>query len=728
MRRFITCLLTAFCFFLFGASAAKAEQVSGPWSYELTSEGLVIRGFAGSDADVVIPDEIEGNKVSIIGQSAFKDNHTIKTLVIPEGVTRIQSEAFLGCTGLSLIEFNAKNCTVPDIWIYDDSRGCGVFSGAGSSSPTGLKVVFGDGVARVPDHLFDTASLDEYGFNGYPYACVTEVEFSDGVKEIGACAFRSCQLLESVTFGAGLKLIDTQAFWGCTHLPALAFPDKLTSIGEGAFARNEALETIAFGAGLESIGVSAFSGCVSLEALDMVSPLTTIDRKAFADCTALKTMTLPETLVNLNAEAFYGCVHLSAIDFNCANLTVPDIWIYDDSKGVGVFSGAGSASATGLTVTFGDKMTAIPDHLFDTASLEEYGKNGYAYAFVTDVVFSDSVKTIGSCAFRSCQSLKSVTFGSSVKSIGPLAFWDCRALESLAFDDALLEIGDEAFRYDTALESITWGTGLETIGASAFGGCTSLAEVSFVNPLTTVGPRAFMDCTGLTSLYLPENVTTLGAEAFMNCSKLAEITFDCPNVTIPEVWIYDDNKGAGVFSGAGSASTSGLTVHFGEKVTKVPDRLFETASDEEYGHNGYAYAFVTEAEIPASVTEVGLRAFYNCQNLETVRFLGMDAMLAEGVFDGCTARNFHVECPAGGFTEYFITSAGIPCTILEAEAPAPQGSQADGAEQVQPAGAESAQPSGNTTVAEEHKCSNCGYVFPEGMEFKFCPQCATPVE
>ena len=718
MKGFLTCLLTVFSILLFGSSAVKAEQFSGSWSYELTSEGLVINGFAGTEPEVVIPDEIEGNKVSIIGRSAFKDNHTMKSLVIPEGVTGIRAEAFYGCTGLSLIEFNAKNCTVPDIWIYDDSKGAGVFSGAGSSSPTGLKVVFGEGVVRVPDHLFDTASLEEYGQKGYPCAGVTEVEFSDGVKEIGVCAFRSCRMLEKVTFGSGLKLIDTLAFRDCIYLSTLSFPDKLTSIGEEAFGGNTALESITFGNGLESIGVFAFSDCVSLEALDMVSPLTTIDRCAFANCTALNTLALPESLVNLNSEAFYGCIHLSEIDFNCVNLTVPDIWIYDNNKGAGVFSGAGSASTSGLTVLFGDKINAIPDHLFDTASMEEYGKNGYAYAFVTKVVFSDSVKTIGSCAFRSCRSLENIIFGSNVKSIGPLAFWDCRTLKSLTFNDAMQEIGDEAFRYDSALESITWGTGLESIGAFAFSGCTSLGEVSLVNPLTTVGRCAFKDCTELTKLYVPESVTGLGAEAFMNCSKLAEIIFDCPNLTIPEVWIYDDNKGAGVFSGAGSASTSGLTIHFGEKITKIPDHLFETASDEEYGHEGYPYAFVTEVEIPSSVTEVGLRAFFNCRNMETVRFLGMDAMFAEGAFDGCTAQNFHAECPAGGFTEYFITEAGIPCITLETDELSAAVQQND----------ENMQTDESKVSAEEHKCSNCGYVLPTDIEFNFCPQCGTPVE
>lgn len=743
------------------ALPALAEQVSGDWQYELASEGLVITKFLGSQADVVIPDEIDGNKVSVIGKQAFLDNHTMKTLVIPEGISSIRAEAFYGCTGLSRIEFNAKNCTAPSIWIYDGNRGAGLFGGAGSASSAGLTVVFGENVAKVPDHLFDTASIGEYGMNGYPCAGVTAVVLSDGVKEIGSCAFRSCQALESVEFGTGLKVIDSYAFYGCTALDDLAFGDALATIDEGAFYGNTALETIAWGAGLETIGVNAFRGCTSLETLALVSPLNTIERAAFMDCAALKTLSLPESLVNLRAEAFYGCIKLAEIDLNCANLTVPGIWIYDDNKGAGVFSGAGSASATGLRVTFGDKVAKVPDHLFDTASTGEYGLNGYPYAFVTEAEFSDAVKEIGSCAFRNCQSLTGLTFGQGLETIGDNAFWGCTALPTVTFDDALFTIGEAAFSGNTALASIEWGAGLDAIGNSAFRGCTSLSEVALAAPLTTVGRLAFADCTGLKTLVVPESVVRLNGEAFYDCVRLESIRLESPNLTVPEVWIYDDNKGAGVFSGAGSASTAGLKVSFGDKVTKIPDHLFDTASIDEYGHNGYAYAFVTEVDVPASVVDIGAYAFNNCQSLQTARFHGIDAMFAEGAFALCTSPDFHFECLPGGFVEWFAQNEGIACTELQetAEPEAAAGPEAAAAPvavepevnaapvAAEPETAEAPEASvaadGTWTCSNGHTgntrafcpecgeprptgvCANCGYEFPEGMQFKFCPECGT---
>ncbi len=428
MKKILSILLALTGMVLLTTGSALAEEnyiTYGDWLYELTPEGLVITAFTGLTEDVVIPDEIDGYKVSVIGDHAFAENHTMKTLVIPEGITAIRSEAFYGCSGLSYIEFNVKNCSVPDVWIYDSTKGAGVFSGAGSSSPDPLTVVFGDNVATIPAHLFDTAASDEYGQNGYPYASVANVVLSDGVKEIGECAFRCCEELKSITFGSGLKTIGDYAFSGCKSLPSLAFDDVLISIGNSSFYGNTSLENIQWGENLESIGDSAFSGCTSLEELSLINPLTSIGAHAFSDCTALKTLSLPESLVNMGTEAFYGCIKLNQIDINCVNLTEPDVWIYDSSKGGGVFSGAGSGSVDGLKVIFGEKVTKVPDNLFDTASTEEYGHTEYPYAFVTEVVFPAGVEEVGAYAFRSCQDLDTARFLGKDATFGEDAFAMC---------------------------------------------------------------------------------------------------------------------------------------------------------------------------------------------------------------------------------------------------------------------------------------------------------------
>ena len=625
---------------------------TGHFKYELSEEGLTITSYEGSDKEVIIPDEIDGYKVSVIGKKAFKDNTTMTSVVIPEGVSNIKAEAFYGCNALSHIEFNAKSCTVTAANTFDGNAG--VFSGAGSASPNGVEVIFGEKVSKVPDNLFDTASLDGVNHhNGHPYAYVTSVTFSPGIKEIGSWSFRGCRELETLVFGGKEQTIGEEAFWGCAAIKELNFGDALTSIGESAFSGNTALESITWGQNLDLIDEYAFSGCTALPKVTFVNPLTTISKGAFSNCTALKEVVLPETLNSLQAEAFYGCINLNHIEVECKNLSVTAANTYDGNAGV--FSGAGSASVKGLEVIFGAKAAKVPDNMFDTASLDGVNHhNGHPYAYVTSVTFKDGVKEIGSFSFRNCQSLETINFGENIQSIGEQSFWGCSALTELVFNKELSSIGEKAFSDNTGLEKIIWGENLDSIGNDAFSDCISLTKVHFVNPITTIGSGAFRNCKALKKVILPESLTNLGAEAFYGCVGLNQLIVQSVNLSVPEANTYHGN--AGVFSSAGSGSATGFEVVFYTGVKTVPANILDTASlDGVNHHNGYEHAYVTSIVCASTVTEVGDRAFRSCQSLEKIHFYGKDVAFGEEVFDNCVNPSFRIEGPANGTLQ---TAAG----------------------------------------------------------------------
>ena len=106
--------------------------------------------------------------------------------------------------------------------------------------------------------------------------------------------------------------------------------------------------------------------------------------------------------------------------------------------------------------------------------------------------------------------------------------------------------------------------------------------------------------------------------------------------------------GAGVFSGAGSASPDGLEVVFYTGVTPIPAHIFDTASIDEYGKGNQPYAYVTSVICAPTVNEVGNCAFRSCQSLETVQFYGKDAAFGESVFDKCISPSFCISAPDGG--------------------------------------------------------------------------------
>jgi len=603
MRKIPSILLAVVFVLLLGVGAQAAEtRATGNWTYTLGTGGCTITGYTGNSSDVNIPATLDGYRVSAIAARAFKDKTTIKTLTIPETITSIGAEAFRNCVGLSQIYFNAKNCTVPEIWQYDSARGVGVFSGAGSAAMS-LNVTFGPNVKNIPANLFNTDAE-----NRYDYAHITSVTFSENLKTIDKYAFQNCRALETLTLTDEVTTIDDAAFQDCISLTKITLGDELQRIGISAFENCTALEQIVWGSGLDTIDDFAFKGCSSLEEAHIPQPATVIGNEAFMNAVKLEEITIPLTVTSIEAEAFAGTIKLSVINFNAKDCSVPEIWRYDDNRGVGVFSGAGSG-AVSLKVIFGSSVKNIPANLFNTDR-----ENGYSMCYLSDIQFGNGVEVIGSSAFENCECLETVTFGANVKTIGGNAFLKCIGIESMTMNNKLATIGTSAFNGCTTLEEITWGTGLDTIGESAFESCTSLIQANIPYPATSIGRHAFYNNTSLELVTIPKSVTKIGAEAFYNTIKLKQINYNATNCVVPEIWRHSDDKGVGVFSGAGSGAAS-LKVTFGSSVKNIPANLFNT--DRE---NGYSMCYLSDIQFGNGVEVIGSSAFENCECLETVTF------------------------------------------------------------------------------------------------------------
>ena len=78
--------------------------------YVDNGEEVMIRGYNGPDTDIVIPAEIGGLPVTRIAESAFKENKTIRSVVIPDSVTMLGENAFYMCDALQKVVLS-KNVT-----------------------------------------------------------------------------------------------------------------------------------------------------------------------------------------------------------------------------------------------------------------------------------------------------------------------------------------------------------------------------------------------------------------------------------------------------------------------------------------------------------------------------------------------------------------------------------------------------------------------------------------
>ena len=231
----------------------------------------VLESYNGNDPVVYVPDGI-----TAIGAQAFKDKVNIHRVVLPEGVTEIQSAgsgmwgAFFGCTSLESVE--------------------------------------------LPNSL---TRIGSNAFNG----CVklAGIDLPDAVSQIGAGAFNGCTDLSSVKLPKSLRELSNDIFRGCVSLTGIKLNGNIKNIGSNAFADCRELRGLTIPPGIKTIGAYAFSGCYGLTDILLPGTVISLGASAFAECRNLSVITVPasiETFENNGAgvRTFAGCSSLRRVN------------------------------------------------------------------------------------------------------------------------------------------------------------------------------------------------------------------------------------------------------------------------------------------------------------------------------------------------------------------------------------------------------------------------------
>ena len=195
----------------------------GDYTYVLLEDGGArITGYDGDDAELTVPDELDGYPVQEIGEDAFSFCNSLTSVILPDSLSSIGDDAFSRCSFLTSI-------TLPDSLT---SIGGNPFSGCYSLAEIDVSPdnpVF----AQIDGVLYEkaTKTLICYpaGKAGDSFAV------PDGILAIGDDAFSGCYSLTSVTLPDGLTSIGDLAFFYCSSLTSATLPDSLTSIGDFAF-------------------------------------------------------------------------------------------------------------------------------------------------------------------------------------------------------------------------------------------------------------------------------------------------------------------------------------------------------------------------------------------------------------------------------------------------------------------------------------------------------------
>ena len=257
----------------------EVSGTSQPIPYEYTVEDgkVTITKYLGSEAEVIVPSEIEDKPVVAIGANAFAKNEALVKVTLPASVTSIGQSAFAMCTKLESI--NAENV---------EAFGAYAFFQCSSLKA----IVFNDSIENLPVYLFSECTS------------LANVKLPANLKALSNHLFDACESLKSVDIPAGVTLIDRSAFENA-GIETIVIPDTVTEIGDYAF-ENAPLTMVTFGKNVEKLGSLVFWGCDELTEIVIPDKVTAIPYGTFFKCTNLTKVVIGKNVTTIDETAFSG--------------------------------------------------------------------------------------------------------------------------------------------------------------------------------------------------------------------------------------------------------------------------------------------------------------------------------------------------------------------------------------------------------------------------------------
>lgn len=235
----------------------ELSKMDYDYSYEILNDGtLRLYQYEGTDTNIVVPDTIDGRKVTVLGNSTFQyctQASDIESVTLPDSLTTIEKNAFYNCEKL-------KSVTIPP---NVSSIGLAAFvEGLSESSLTEIKVDPENPYFSEKDGV--VFSKDGTKLIVFPSGRSGDYQIPDGTVSVGDYAFYYCVNVSSITVPGSVRSLGEGAFGNCSSLTKAVLNEGLEEIGEYAFQSSSGIRDIIIPASVKSVGKNGLclsSGC-----------------------------------------------------------------------------------------------------------------------------------------------------------------------------------------------------------------------------------------------------------------------------------------------------------------------------------------------------------------------------------------------------------------------------------------------------------------------------------
>lgn len=604
--------------------AGNAESIEDGFEYEELANGTVkITDYKGSGTEAVIPSEINGKTVVIIGNQTFSKCSNLISITIPFGVTNIgerdyahpnpETDVFSECHNLKEVIVDSENVSYSskDGLLYNDEK----------------------------TELFLC-----------PAAKTGSIIIEEGIKSLNAIVFQNCCNLTDMTIPASVTSINLQFssgcyMAGCSSLREITVADDNVSYSsqDGILYNKEKTQLLC---------------CPPGKVGNVIIPdgMIDIDSAAFQNCSSLTNIVIPDGVNRIGWLAFQNCSSLSSVAIPRSVSQIEfsdDIWTSSYNSPFQNCSGL-----TEITVNEENATYASSDGMLFTKDMGRLlccpaGQQG-------EVSVPDGVTGISIFSFDDCNGLKKIMIPKSVSFIDEpnedlwrcMTFGTCRNLEEISVD-----VGNKTY---SSLDGILYSKDMTQLKCCPPG---KEGDMAVPSGIIEMNKFSLCNCRNLTSIWIPQSVEKIGAEykdedceytVFVGCIDLAEIT------------VEDQNENYSSFDGVLYAGDSLKCCPAGKQEGVVIKEDISSIGS----HSFQNCVNLISLQIPQNVHKIGLRAFWGCIQLGNVIMpekLSMSVMNKNGnVFENC-GEELCLICVEGSVAESYAIQYGINYKTVEKE-------------------------------------------------------------
>lgn len=298
----------------------------------------------------------EDSEITTISEKSFYKS-SIKSILIPSQIKKIDEFAFFGCNLLETVNF-ANN-----------------------------------------------SSLTSICLQAFAESKIRSITIPSTVQFISKKAFQNCISLKSVTFGADSRLTEiSESLFEKTNLYEISIPSSVTKIGANAFKFCFRLQKVSISeeSNLQSIGDDAFTS-TTIESFYIPSNVSFIGSASLSAYGTLQTLKISQK--NQNFMIFNDTFLLGKTDFESNEFDLLHVYIHNNDNEVTIpsfikcisrYSFRRCQQIKSLVFSNDSKIELIENHAFYGSSIER-------------IKIPYNVR-IGENAFQNCNNLESIQF------------------------------------------------------------------------------------------------------------------------------------------------------------------------------------------------------------------------------------------------------------------------------------------------------------------------------